>query len=68
MDTIHAGLIKSDELIYDYKNVCVQGRVCLFTVGGRQSDGKGREGQVFGSVSFFHLKIRASPENPGKPN
>ncbi len=67
---MHAGLIENDELIYIHECVCVcvcagEG-VSVFAVGGW--DGQRREGQACGLVSFFHLKIRASPLNKGKPN
>lgn len=62
----HTGLIKNDELIYICECVCAGEGVSVFAVGGW--DGQGREGRVCRLVSFFHLKIRASPENKGKLN
>lgn len=63
----HTSLIKNDELIYMTVCVCLcvrrGGCVCLLW---EVVDGKGRA--VFGLVSFFHLKIRASPGNKGEPN
>lgn len=62
---------KSDELICVCLCVCVWEKracFCLLWEAGTTGEGRGTEERDCGLVSFFHLKIRASPENKTKPN
>lgn len=64
-NNIHTSLIKNDELTFMTVSVCRGGCDCC----GREGvNGKGRARFWASVMSFFQLKIEASPGNKGKAN